>query len=96
MKTIYDIDRENRAVIDRIKVEQRKLSPRFPDVATALERRRVRREHLVARVILLCAGLLGFCGAVSDHPRAAWSAAGACVAAFVVVCFNAGSRHDRR
>lgn len=75
--------------VDQIAVAQRKLSPKFPPIADALERRQRFREAFVARAQLLT----GAAGLIYSH----WDSFGYVIAGFgfvgfVITCFVAGNR----
>lgn len=71
-------------------------SPRFPDVATMLERRKRIREKLAARIMLGLTAALGIAAPFAEHPGALAGFAVASFISFVIICWCAGSRHDRK
>ncbi len=83
----------SRMTVEQIKVHQRKLSPKYPDVATALLRRQMKREAFTARILmaLAVAGMVyGFWNSFG------FVAAGFCSVGFIVTCIVAGNRAYHR
>jgi len=84
---------ENTIQLDEIAVAQRKLSPRFPTIAEATERRTALRETIIARTLLgLTVGGLIY----SVWDRSGFGLAGASFVGFVITCFVAGNRRHGR
>jgi hypothetical protein len=79
--------------VDQITVAQRKLSPKFPSIAEAQERRRKLHEAVAARTLL---AMLPLGVIVSVWNSFGWAMAGVGVAGFIVTCFVAGNRQCTR
>lgn len=74
----------------------RRLSPKFPDIATLLLRRQMRQEKYAAR-ILLALGLIFAVGIpFADHPVFMALASGTFFLGFILTCVVAGSRAQLR
>ena len=74
--------------------ESRKLSPRFPDALTQLERRQRDHENIAARFFLWVmapAGLITL-----FWSSFGWALLGGGIVGFVVVCIVASDRQHRR
>ena len=93
---LSDISRERsrlRKTVDEITAAQRKLSPRFPTIAEALEKRRQARETIAARTLL---AIVPFGVIVSVWNSFGWIMAGVGFVGFIVTCFVAGTRQTKR
>jgi hypothetical protein len=79
--------------VEEITVAQRKLSPHFPTIAEAYERRIALRETITARVLLfgVAAGLL-----YGGWDSFGYVVAGMSLLGFTITCFVAGNRHDKK
>jgi uncharacterized membrane protein YccC len=82
--------------IEEINVAQRKLSPKFPDLDEAHERRQKKHEALIARILLGSAVVMGIGAPFAEHPWWLGASAVACFIGFIITCFVAGSRQTRR
>lgn len=84
----------SRMTADEIMAAQRRLSPKFPDILTAYQRRQRDRENLAARILLW-----GFVpGGLITLPWSSfgWVVAGFGLVGFISTCLVAGARaHDR-
>jgi membrane protein YdbS with pleckstrin-like domain len=76
--------------------QARKLSPKFPDVATQLERRRCQREAIVARVFLAMMFASLVLAIFTDDT--VWNLIDAAVflVGFIITCFVSGNRQYKR
>ena len=85
---------QERKTVEDIAVAQRKLSPRFPTIAEALERRTALRETITARTLLFggAAGLVYGIGWDSFG----YVVAGMSLVGFTIMCFIAGNRQHIR
>lgn len=74
----------------------RKLSPKFPDVASVLVRRQMHREMLTARILLFGMAASILWSILGDSPMPGAVSFAFCAAGFIAVCLVAGNRaHDR-
>lgn len=71
---------------------KRKLSPKFPDVATMLLRRQKRREELAARILLVLGIIFLIAVPFADHPVFMALASGMFFLGFLCTCLVAGNR----
>ena len=74
--------------VDEITAAQRRLSPKFPTIEEALERRRALRETIAARVLLGFGGII----ALIVGQSFGWVGVGFGFGGFIVTCFYAGNR----
>lgn len=76
--------------------EARKRSPVFFDVNTVLERRRIERERIAARVMLALTVAALFGAPFADHPTFMLCSAVVCFIGFAIICFTSASRAWRQ
>lgn len=84
----------SRMTVDEITVAQRKLSPKFPDILTQLERRQRDRENFTARFLLWFlapAGLITLFWSTFG-----WVMFGTGIVGFIITCVVASSRAHKR
>lgn len=72
----------------------RKLSPAFPDILTACERRQRDRENFTARFLLWFIAPAGLLTLIWSS--FGWAVFGFGIVGFIVTCFVASSRAHRR
>lgn len=89
--TVDQIDEARRKADQRFFEQSRKLSPKFPDVATELERRRLHREKIAARVLLWGFVPVGLIDAAVHSPFG-WAIAATGLLGFITICVISGSR----
>lgn len=86
----------SRMTVAAINAAQRKLSPKFPDLDEAHERRQKKHEQIIARILLGLCLAFGIASPFAVHPWWLAASATACFVGFVITCYVAGSRQTRR
>lgn len=94
-----DTERLPRAVSDADQeffARNRKLSPKFPDIATVLIRRQMQKEKYAARILLALGLILGVSIPFADHPGFMALGSATFFLGFFLTCVVAGSRAQLR
>lgn len=84
----------SRMTVDEITAARRRLSPKFPDILTAAQRRQRDRENFTARFflwVMVPAGLITLAWSSFG-----WAVAGVGFVGFIATCLVAGSRANDR
>jgi hypothetical protein len=82
--------------VEQIAVSQRRLSPQFPSIDEARERRHQKREAFVARGLMGLTAAFGLAAPFAEHPGFMAASAFACFVGFVATCIYAGNRQYRK
>lgn len=90
-KTVDQIKMAQRRADEEFFTAKRKISPRFPDVAEALERRRCLRETIAART-MIATGVAGGLYALITGETFGLVVLGFSIVGFITTCFVAGNR----